>query len=109
MTDEEAQNEERQSDSDAKTSAQEYAGDKKCPECGEPVIDVRATCPNCGYEYKEDDFSDKDAGQEFVAGSAVDDEGNEIPDHETGGGADEDSDDASEDSGLDGDDGKDES
>lgn len=28
---------------------------------------------------------DEDAGSEFVAGSAVDDEGNEIPDDETGG------------------------
>lgn len=71
---------------DAETSFEEYTGDKECPECGEPVIDVRANCPNCGYEYKDDDYADKEAGSEFVAGSAVDDEGNEIPDDETGGG-----------------------
>lgn len=77
--------------SNAETAWEEYAGDKKCPECGEPIIDVRATCPKCGYEYKESDYSDKQAGEEFVAGSAVDDEGNEIPDDETGGGGEVDS------------------
>ena len=58
------------------------ASEKKCPECGEPVDDVRATCINCGYEYKEDDHEDLDAGSEFVAGSQIDDEGNELPDEE---------------------------
>lgn len=77
---------------DAKTSAEEYAGDNECPECGEPVIEVRANCPNCGYEYKDSDYSDQEAGSEFVSGSAVDDDGNEVPDHETGGGGEEDSD-----------------
>ena len=76
---------------DAKTAAEEYAGDNECPECGEPIIEVRANCPNCGYEYKDSDYSDKEAGSEFVSGSAVDDEGNEIPDDETGGGGEEDS------------------
>src|SRR5688572_8747673 len=58
------------------------ASDKKCPECGEPVDDVRATCINCGYEYKDEDHEDLEAGSEFVAGSQIDDEGNELPDEE---------------------------
>ena len=72
--------------SDAETAFEEYAGDNKCPECDAPIIEVRANCPNCGYEYKESDYSDKEAGSEFVSGSAVDDEGNEVPDDETGTG-----------------------
>ena len=56
------------------------AEDKKCPECGEPVDDVRATCINCGYEYKDEDHEDPDAGSDFVSGTQVDDEGNELPD-----------------------------
>ena len=63
---------------------QDTKGDKECPECGHPVDDVRATCPECGYEYKEDDYTDPDAGADFVAGSAIDDQGEEIPDHESG-------------------------
>ena len=58
------------------------ASDKKCPECGEPVDDVRATCINCGYEYKEEDHEDLEAGSEFVTGSQIDEEGNELPDEE---------------------------
>lgn len=58
------------------------ASEKKCPECGEPVDDVRATCINCGYEYTDEDHEDPDAGSEFVAGSQIDDEGNEMPDEE---------------------------
>jgi rubredoxin len=75
---------------DAETAFEEYAGDNECPECGEPVIEIRANCPNCGYEYKDEDYSDKEAGSEFVSGTAVDDEGNEIPDDESGGGGEED-------------------
>jgi hypothetical protein len=74
---------------DAETSFEEYTGEKKCPECDEPINNVRANCPNCGYEYKDSDYDDEEAGSEFVSGSAVDDEGNEIPDDETGGGGDE--------------------
>ena len=87
--------EDESSGGEGKTAFEEYKGDKECPECGEPIIEVRASCPNCGYEYKDDDYSDEDAGSEFVAGSAVDDEGNEIPDDETGGGGEQ-----SEDPGL---------
>jgi hypothetical protein len=58
------------------------AKDKKCPECGEPVDDVRATCINCGYEYSDDDHEDSDAGSEFVSGSQIDEDGNELPDEE---------------------------
>ncbi len=71
---------------DAETAFEEYTSDNKCPECGEPIIDVRANCPNCGYEYQESDYGDAEAGAEFVAGSAVDDEGNENPDDATGTG-----------------------
>ncbi len=56
------------------------AQDKKCPECGVPVDDVRATCINCGYEYKDEDHEDTEAGNEFLHGSQIDDEGNELPD-----------------------------
>lgn len=58
------------------------ADNKECPECGEPVDDVRATCINCGYEYKEEDHEDLEAGAEFVTGSQIDEEGNELPDEE---------------------------
>ena len=60
--------------------AKEFVSDEKeCPECGAPIENLRANCPKCGYEYKDDDYDDPDAGQEFIAGSQVDDEGNEIP------------------------------
>jgi rubredoxin len=58
------------------------AESKKCPECGAPVDDVRATCIDCGYEYKDEDHEDPDAGHDFVSGTQVDDEGNELPDEE---------------------------
>ncbi|MDQ3939885.1 MAG: zinc-ribbon domain-containing protein [Actinomycetota bacterium] len=91
--DESTQEQERSSDDDAvessggegKTAWEEYSGDKKCPECGEPIIDVRASCPNCGYDYSKEDYTDEEAGSEFVAGSAVDEEGKELPEDETGG------------------------
>ena len=86
---------------DAETSFEEYTGDANCPECDEPIIDVRANCPNCGYEYKDEDYGDKEAGSEFVAGSAVDEEGNEIPDDETGGGDEEGSEDSEDKEGSD--------
>lgn len=57
---------------------------KKCPECDEPIDDLRVKCRNCGYDYKEDDYTDKDAGSEFTAGTAVDDEGNELPEDPSG-------------------------
>ncbi len=58
------------------------AQDKTCPECGAPVDDVRATCLNCGYEYKDEDHENMEAGNEFMSGSQIDDEGNELPDEE---------------------------
>lgn len=58
------------------------AENKTCPECGAPVDDVRATCINCGYEYGEEDHEDPQAGNEFMSGSQVDDEGRELPDEE---------------------------
>ena len=62
---------------------------KTCPECGEPVHDVRKTCPNCGYEYKEEDYDNKDAGEEFVAGSQIDEHGEEIVEEGVGAGEEE--------------------
>jgi endogenous inhibitor of DNA gyrase (YacG/DUF329 family) len=49
-----------------------------CPECGKPVENVRVTCPYCGHRYEESEYEDTEAGNEFIAGSNVDDEGNEI-------------------------------
>lgn len=57
---------------------------KTCPECGEPIDDVRATCRKCGYEYQDGDYTNKDAGSELVTGSAIDEQGNEIPEHDSG-------------------------
>ena len=68
----------------------EYQGENKCPECGEPIEDVRVTCHNCGYEYKSEDITNEDAGAEFRAGSAVDESGEEK--EGVTGDADEDSD-----------------
>jgi hypothetical protein len=56
--------------------------EKTCPRCGAPVENLRKTCPQCGYEYEKDDYSDREAGDEFVAGSEVDDEGNEVVEEE---------------------------
>ena len=77
------------------------ADKKTCPECGTPIDDVRATCINCGYEYKDEDHEDAEAGNEFMAGSQIDDEGNEIPEDpdEEGDESSQDSDDSSDDSG----------
>ncbi len=58
------------------------AENKTCPECDAPVDDVRATCINCGYEYKEEDHEDLEAGSEFTSGSQIDEDGNELPDEE---------------------------
>lgn len=44
-----------------------------CPECGEPVHNLRMTCPMCGHEYKDKEYDDEDAGTEFRAGSEIDD------------------------------------
>ena len=82
-------------DGEGQSAWDEYTSDKKCPECDEPIIDVRAACPNCGYEYKDEDYNDAEAGKEFVSGSAIDEEGNEMPEDETGGAGEE-----SEDAGL---------
>ena len=58
--------------------------DHRCPECGAEIDDVRVTCSNCGYRYQESDYGDTDAGNEFQAGSALDEEGNELVDHPSG-------------------------
>ncbi len=61
----------------------EFTSDSnECPECGEPVDNLRKTCIKCGYEYGSDDYDDTEAGNELRAGTALDDEGNEITDEE---------------------------
>ncbi|HYO61253.1 MAG TPA: hypothetical protein VEU29_05090 [Actinomycetota bacterium] len=75
----------------------EFTSDsKKCPECGEPVDNIRKTCIECGYEYGKDDYDDTEAGNELRAGAALDDEGNEILDEEATDGDDSESDEAEE-------------
>lgn len=74
------------------------ADQKTCPQCGAPVDDVRATCIDCGYEYGDEDHEDTEAGNEFMAGSQIDDEGNEIPEDPGEDDESQDSDDSSEDS-----------
>ena len=54
----------------------------ECAECGEPVDNLRKTCPNCGHEYEQGEQDDDKAGNEFKAGAALDDDGNEITDEE---------------------------
>ncbi|MFN2595327.1 MAG: hypothetical protein ABR579_10620 [Actinomycetota bacterium] len=51
--------------------------DKTCPECGVPIYNLRKNCPNCGHEYSDEDYDEKDVGSEFTAGS-------EVPDEEVG-------------------------
>ena len=58
--------------------------DHKCPECGTEIDDVRVTCANCGYEYKDSDYGDTEAGNELQAGTALDDDGKEVVDHPSG-------------------------
>lgn len=43
-----------------------------CPECGEPVHNLRMTCPMCGHEYEDKEYDDEDAGTEFRAGAEID-------------------------------------
>jgi hypothetical protein len=59
-------------------------GDHKCPDCGAEIDDVRVTCSDCGYRYRVSDYENREAGNEFQAGSALDDEGNELVDHPSG-------------------------
>ena len=54
--------------------------ENSCPECGEPIDNLRASCANCGYEYKDEDYDDTEVGNEFLAGSNIDEEGEEITD-----------------------------
>jgi hypothetical protein len=57
---------------------------KKCPDCGEPIDNLRATCPQCGYRYQESDYDEPEAGTEFEAGAALDESGEEDPDWDPG-------------------------
>lgn len=80
---------ERGEESDPSPTDEFVSEKKKCPACGEPVHDVRKFCPNCGYEYKEEDYDDKEAGDEFVAGSQIDEHGGEILEEGVGAGDEE--------------------
>ena len=83
-TTEDPQETSRQDEAEDNRPDDTLAESKKCPECGAPVDDVRATCINCGYEYSEEDHEDPEAGNEFMSGSQIDDEGNEkLPDDES--------------------------
>jgi hypothetical protein len=53
-----------------------------CAECGEPVDNLRKTCPKCGHEYGDDEQDDDEAGNEFKAGAALDEQGDEITDED---------------------------
>ncbi|MFN2388383.1 MAG: hypothetical protein ABR575_02070 [Actinomycetota bacterium] len=57
---------------DAAAEDDTVSDSQKCPECDEPVHNLRATCPNCGYEYSDSDRDDPEAGAEFVAGTEID-------------------------------------
>ena len=79
--------EKKKEDPDHKRTTDPEADEKdtgECPDCGAPIDNVRVTCPNCGREYEKDDYSDTEEGNEFKAGTALDDEGNEMPDDESG-------------------------
>ena len=80
---------EHEGDGGASPTDEFVSKSKTCPECGEPVHDVRKTCPNCGYEYKEEDYDNKDAGEEFVAGTQIDEHGEEIVEEGVGAGDEE--------------------
>lgn len=75
---------EQEQSTDAGAGVQDTTIDKQCSECGAPVDDIRVTCPKCGAEYKPEDHEHKGMGHEFTAGTAVDEDGKEIPDHPTG-------------------------
>ncbi|MEA2498331.1 MAG: hypothetical protein QOH26_736 [Actinomycetota bacterium] len=79
--------EKKKDDPDYKRTTDPEAGEKdtgECPDCGAPIDNVRVTCPNCGRQYEKDDYSDTEAGNEFRAGTAIDDEGKELPDDPSG-------------------------
>lgn len=63
-----------QIDGEERWSDDETVSDQAtCPECGEPVHNLRMTCPMCGHEYKDKEYDDDEAGTEFRAGSEIDD------------------------------------
>lgn len=72
--------EENGSDQKRQEEDETISDSKKCPECEEPIENVRASCPNCGYEYQESDYDQPDAGKEFVTGTEVDESGEEKAD-----------------------------
>jgi hypothetical protein len=71
--------------SDSKKVVADHVSDSsECPECGEPIDNLRAQCPNCGRKYEDSDYDEPDAGNEFRAGAALDDKGAEQPDWDPG-------------------------
>ncbi len=81
QNDDAAQDDTRERDRDAALELAEkdetVSDSNTCPECEEPVHNLRATCPNCGHEYDDSERDDDEAGTEFAAGT-------EIPDEEKG-------------------------
>jgi hypothetical protein len=57
---------------------------QKCPECGSPIDNLRAACPDCGYRYQDSDYDEPEAGSEFAAGAALDESGEEDPEWDPG-------------------------
>lgn len=72
-----AEDQEEQKDEIRPLEDETSADEKTCPECGVPIYNLRKSCPNCGYEYQDDDYEDEGVGSEFTAGS-------EIPEEELG-------------------------
>jgi uncharacterized Zn finger protein (UPF0148 family) len=54
-------------------------GHTQCPQCGNPIVEERVTCPNCGYRYKEGDY---DKTTEELVGDLPDEFRTEMSDEE---------------------------
>ena len=61
---------------------QDDVSENKCPECGEPVHEKRISCPQCGHEYTEDDYTTDPEPDEFSTEdtSFMEDEGSQEED-----------------------------
>lgn len=50
---------------DRQDHSRDDVSENKCPECDEPVHEKRVSCPNCGREYTEDDYTTDPEPDEF--------------------------------------------